>query len=91
VAVSGRCEAQRVCCCREKPQIGTLVQSDATQLLTVADAATRLNVSRSKLYELLADGELPSVRIGRTRRIAVTALDEFVAAHTERIPARSPA
>jgi excisionase family DNA binding protein len=63
---------------------GTIVK-----LLTVVEAARELGISRSKLYELLADGELPSVRIGRTRRIAVSALEEFVAAHTDRAPARS--
>jgi excisionase family DNA binding protein len=59
------------------------------KLLTVVEAARELGISRSKVYELLADGELPSVRIGRTRRIAVTALEEFVTAHTDRAPARS--
>ena len=63
---------------------GTMVK-----LLTVVEAARELGISRSKVYELLADGELPSVRIGRTRRIAVTALEEFVAAHTDTGPARS--
>jgi excisionase family DNA binding protein len=60
------------------------------QLLTVVDAAHRLSISRSKLYELLADGELPSVRIGRTRRIATSALEEFVAAHTDRESTPTP-
>jgi excisionase family DNA binding protein len=61
------------------------------QLLTIVDAARLLGISRSKLYELLADGELASVRIGRTRRIAVSALEEFVVAHTDREPTRTPA
>jgi excisionase family DNA binding protein len=61
------------------------------QLLTVVDAARHLGISRSKVYELLADGELPSVRIGRTRRIALAALEEFIAEHTDREPTRSPA
>jgi excisionase family DNA binding protein len=67
-------------------ETGTVVQ-----LLTVIEAARLLGISRSKLYELLADGELPSVRIGRTRRISVIAIDEFVATHTDREPARSSA
>ena len=53
------------------------------QLLTVVEAAQQLGISRSKLYELLADGELPSVRIGRTRRIATSALEQFVAQRSE--------
>lgn len=34
------------------------------KLLTVVEAAHEFGISRSKLYELLADGELPSVRTG---------------------------
>ncbi len=68
-----------------------MATSTVVKLLTVIEAARELGISRSKVYELLADGELPSVRIGRTRRIAVAALEEFVAAHTDREPARSSA
>lgn len=57
------------------------------QLLTIVEAARHLGISRSKLYELLADGELSSVRIGRTRRITVAALEEFVARHTDGVAA----
>jgi len=51
------------------------------QLVTVTEAADALGLSRSKVYELLAAGELPSVRIGRTRRIAVADLERFVERH----------
>lgn len=47
-------------------------------LITLPAAARLLGVSRSKLYELVAAGELPTVRIGRSRRIAVADLEEFV-------------
>ena len=63
--------------------------TESIQLLTVVEAAQHLHVSRSKLYELLAAGELPSVRIGRTRRITMSALAEFVANHAEVGTARS--
>lgn len=61
------------------------------QLLTIVDAARHLGISRSKLYELLAAGELPTVRIGRTRRITIAALEEFIDSHTEPERARSSA
>jgi excisionase family DNA binding protein len=48
-------------------------------LLTVAEAATALGLSRSKLYELLAAGEVESVSIGRSRRVPREAVEEFVA------------
>ena len=38
-------------------------------LLTVAEAATFLRLSRSTLYGLMERGDLPFVCIGRTRRI----------------------
>lgn len=65
---------------------GTIVK-----LLTVVEAARELGISRSKVYELLADGELASVRIGPTQRIAVSALEECVAAHADRARARPSA
>ncbi|MBW3659612.1 MAG: helix-turn-helix domain-containing protein [Actinobacteria bacterium] len=56
-----------------------------TRLITVVEAAEMIGLSRSKVYELLADGHLPSIRIGRTRRIDVTDLDAFIERH--RVPA----
>ena len=53
--------------------------SDEPELITIPVAAARLGLSRSKLYELIADGELPTVRIGRARRIAVDDLRSFIA------------
>lgn len=53
------------------------------QLLTIAEAAERLCLSRSKVYELIADGELPTVRIGRARRVAATDLLGLVLRHRE--------
>ena len=47
-------------------------------LLTVTEASQVLAISRSKLYELLNSGHLPSVHIGRSRRIRMTDLEEFV-------------
>lgn len=47
-------------------------------LLTPREAAERLAIGRSKLYELLADGALESVHIGSSRRIPVGALADFV-------------
>jgi excisionase family DNA binding protein len=41
----------------------------------IAEAAEVLGISRSKAYELVASGELPSVKIGTVRRVPVTALE----------------
>ena len=48
-------------------------------LLTVTEAAHRLGVGRSLMYELLASGRIPSIRIGRLRRVPCEALSDFVA------------
>ncbi len=47
-------------------------------LLTIAEACQVLAISRSKFYGLLNSGHLPSVHIGRSRRIRITDLEEFV-------------
>ncbi|MGH9070608.1 MAG: helix-turn-helix domain-containing protein [Acidimicrobiales bacterium] len=47
-------------------------------LLTVEEAAEALSVGRSKLYELLASGQLESVRVGGCRRVSVDSLIDFV-------------
>lgn len=57
-----------------------------TRLITIVEAAQIIGLSRSKLYELLASRELPSVRIGRARRIDIADLERFIDVH--RIPGR---
>ena len=52
--------------------------SPSALLVTVEEAARRLGIGRSLAYELMGSGELPSVRIGRCRRISVEALSRFV-------------
>jgi excisionase family DNA binding protein len=47
-------------------------------LLTASETAERLSLGRSKVYELMAAGQLRSVRIGRSRRVPIEALHEFV-------------
>jgi excisionase family DNA binding protein len=47
-------------------------------LLTVPEAAGALAISRSKLYELLASGDVASIRIDGSRRIPLNALEEYV-------------
>jgi excisionase family DNA binding protein len=47
-------------------------------LITVREAARRLAIGRSHLYQHMQRGTLPSVRIGRARRIRVADLDAFV-------------
>ena len=43
------------------------------------EAATVLGLGRTKVYELMASGELRSVKVGGARRVSATALSDFVA------------
>jgi excisionase family DNA binding protein len=48
-------------------------------VLTVEQAAKRLNIGRTLMYELVSSGEVESVHIGRLRRIPLDALSHYVA------------
>jgi excisionase family DNA binding protein len=47
-------------------------------LVTPQEAAERLGLSRSTIYELIGEGRIHAVRIGRARRIPVGALADYV-------------
>ena len=51
----------------------------ATVLLTVEETAVQLRIARRRVFEILRDGTLPSVKIGRSRRIRSTDLAAYVA------------
>lgn len=53
------------------------------------DAARVLGIGRSKLFELLATGQVPSVQIGRARRVSRRALENY-AERMEQPTAESP-
>jgi excisionase family DNA binding protein len=52
--------------------------SNAAILLTVEQAAEKLQIGRSMAYQLIAAGELASIKIGRVRRVPVRAIEEYV-------------
>jgi excisionase family DNA binding protein len=58
------------------------LSSPPSLLLRVDEAATRLGLARSTVYQLVADGTLPVVRIGRAVRVPVADLDAWVKAQT---------
>ncbi|MBS1715337.1 MAG: helix-turn-helix domain-containing protein [Armatimonadetes bacterium] len=57
--------------------MGTTVASSSLTM-TVADAQTQLCLSRSRVYELIRSGELPSIKIGRSRRVLRASLEAFL-------------
>jgi excisionase family DNA binding protein len=50
-----------------------------TSLLKTHEAAERLGISRSKMHELVASGQIASISIGRSRRISARELEEYIA------------
>ncbi|RIK08052.1 MAG: transcriptional regulator [Acidobacteria bacterium] len=48
-------------------------------MVDVDEAARRLGLGRTKLYDLIGSGALRTVTVGRRRLVPVAALDELVA------------
>jgi excisionase family DNA binding protein len=60
-------------------------------LLSPEEAAERLGIGRTRIFHLIRDGEINSVKVGRLRRIPAYCLDEFVAALiNEGVPQNDP-
>lgn len=57
------------------------------RLLTVAEVAEALRVSRMTVYRLVHSGELPAVRVGRSYRVPEGAASAFLAAARTAPPA----
>jgi excisionase family DNA binding protein len=54
------------------------VKINAAPLLTVADISFRLHLSRSCSYALMQSGAIPTVRIGKSRRVRSEDLEAFI-------------
>jgi excisionase family DNA binding protein len=52
-------------------------------LLTPEDVAYALSISRASVYQLLAAREIPSLSIGRSRRIPLSWLEDWIARKIE--------
>jgi excisionase family DNA binding protein len=47
-------------------------------LLRIPEVAETLGIGRTKIYEMIATGELPTIRVGRAVRISVSTLQKWV-------------
>lgn len=54
------------------------MDDDNKMLLTMPEAAKRLGISRTYLYELVGRREIVALKLGKLTRIPVFALEEFV-------------
>ncbi|GAB4154259.1 MAG: hypothetical protein Tsb009_30880 [Planctomycetaceae bacterium] len=64
---------------------------DAPQLLTVAEAARQLSLSRSTLYNLMDQGQLGYAKFGRARRIPQSEVARLIQASLIGGPEQFPA
>lgn len=53
-------------------------------LLTSQQVSELLGVSPSMITRLISSGELPSIKLGRARRVAPSDLDDFIKASYQR-------
>jgi excisionase family DNA binding protein len=56
----------------------TITVEDRQILVTMEEAAECLRIGRTSMYALVMAGEVDSVRIGRSRRVPVGALHDYV-------------
>ncbi|MGO4751772.1 helix-turn-helix domain-containing protein [Streptomyces sp. 2MCAF27] len=55
----------------------------STELLTVPEVMERLQLGRTAVYDLIRTRQLPSLTLGRTRRIPTHALTDFIRTRLE--------
>jgi excisionase family DNA binding protein len=58
-------------------------------LLTVDEAAMALGIKRTLLCALLMRGDIPSIKVGRLRRVPVAALTDYVSRRLAELPRAS--
>ena len=54
------------------------IESKDKRLFTMSQTQAMLELGRTRMWALIASGEIESVRIGRSRRIPVEAIDRYV-------------
>jgi excisionase family DNA binding protein len=59
--------------------INLTIENSEKLLLTVVEAARRLGIGRTLMYELLGSGQIKSVHVGRLHKVPADAFTRFVA------------
>ncbi len=60
------------------PTLGNTVRLNEPLLLRPEDVARALQIGRTRVYDLIRDGSIRSVKVGGSRRITIASLDDFV-------------
>jgi excisionase family DNA binding protein len=58
---------------------------DDVRLLRIGEVADLLRISRTKVYELVSSGTIPSLHVGRSRRVPLRALAEWIDEQTTQL------
>jgi len=67
---------------KEKCSMPTQQKRQSDRLLKGDEVARILNISRSQAYKLMQQGEIPTVRIGRSVRVRYESLWSFIEENT---------
>ena len=59
--------------------IQVTLKPDERLLLSVVEAAQRLGIGRTLMYELLTSGQVESVHVGRLHKVPTDSLEAFIA------------
>jgi excisionase family DNA binding protein len=65
------------------PKINAQEGTPQRLLLRIPEAAEKLGIGRTKIYELIATGALSTIRVGRAVRISVSTLQKWFEAREE--------
>ena len=68
----------RVPVTHDEQVIQVTLQPDERLLLSVVEAADRLGIGRTLMYELLGSGQIESVHVGRLHKVPADALITFI-------------
>ena len=63
---------------KNKDKSFTFVSEHDRLLLTIPEVAARLGMGRSFVYQLVLKGEIPSIKLGRARRVPTGAVEQFI-------------
>lgn len=63
--------------------MSTTTRAELPQVLTVPEVMAALRLSRFKVYDLIRSGALPSITIGRARRVPAASLAQYISAQME--------
>ncbi len=69
---------------KRKTSVAPAQPATPPQLLSIPEVAKTLSIGRTKVYGLIREEGLPSVKVGSMMRVSVVDLQKWVEEHTQR-------